>query len=329
MKKIYIDDRWGGAGGIGTFSEELNKIVHYESAGFKGEPFSPLDTLRTSIMLVKENTNVYFFPGYIPPLISKCPFVFTIHDLNHLDRPENSSIFKRFFYNTIILNGCKRAAFIFTVSDFSKRRIVEWSGVNEDKVINVGNGVSDIFSNVGEVKDFGFDYFLCVGNRKAHKNDNRVLEAFSKAEISKDMKIVFTGATNDALDEKIKKLNLTGRVVFTGYLETNDLPALYRGAKALVFASLYEGFGLPVIESMACGTPVITSKTTSLGEVAGDSAILVDPESVTDIISAMECMVSNEGKRAELISKGLERAKLFTWSNVAGKVSKVLTTLIN
>ncbi len=329
MTKIYIDDRWGKTGGIGTFSEELNKITQYESAGFKGAPFSPLDTFKTSAKLIKKTKGLYFFPGYIPPLISRCPFVFTIHDLNHLDRPENSNLFKRFFYNTVILRGCRKASFVFTVSEFSKERIIEWSGIDADKVINVGNGVSDIFTRHGDVKKFDFDYFLCVGNRKTHKNDIRVLEAFSKAKISKNMKMIFTGASNTIIDNKIKELNISNRVVFTGYINTSDLPALYRGAKALVFASLYEGFGLPVIEAMACGTPVITSNTTSLGEVANNSALLVNPESVSEITSAMEVIVKDEEKRNELIISGSERAKCFTWTNVAQKVSKALSSLIN
>lgn len=324
---VLIDNRWKKSGGIGTFAEEVNNILKYPNAGFKGTPFSGVDTLRTSFRMLLSDRKVYFFPGYIPPIYSKSKFVFTIHDLNHIDRKENSSVIKRFFYNTIIMRGCKKASFIFTVSEFSRRRIIEWSKVDESKVINVGNGVSNRFCIDGVKKDYGFEYILCVGNRKAHKNETRILEAFSRANVSDNLKIVFTGSLNDTLDQKIHELGLSERVIFTGYIKTADLPPLYRGAKALVFVSLYEGFGLPVIEAMACGTPVVTSNTTSLGEVAGEAAILVNPESTTEITSGIEQVINDNDKRAWLISNGLKRAQLYTWDKVANKISDVLSSL--
>ncbi|HDU5905217.1 TPA: glycosyltransferase family 4 protein, partial [Klebsiella pneumoniae subsp. pneumoniae] len=162
---------------------------------------------------------------------------------------------------------------------------------------------------------------------KAHKNEIRILEAFSRANVSDNLKIVFTGSLNDTLDQKIHELGLSERVIFTGYIKTADLPPLYRGAKALVFVSLYEGFGLPVIEAMACGTPVVTSNTTSLGEVAGEAAILVNPESTTEITSGIEQVINDNDKRAWLISNGLKRAQLYTWDKVANKISDVLSSL--
>ncbi|TYF89119.1 glycosyltransferase family 4 protein [Klebsiella grimontii] len=328
MKRIYIDGRWVGMGGIGTFYSEVNKILKFDDAGFKGMPHSPLDTVRSSLKLWRKKNSIYLFPGYIPPLFSRCPYIFTIHDLNHLDRPENSSLIKRLFYQLVIKRGCKKASYIFTVSDFSKQRIIEWSGVEHEKVITVGNGVSKRFSASGEtMSTYDFQYFLCVGNRKLHKNEIRVIEAFSSATISKDIKLVLTGNADDAILGKIKELNLSDRVIFSGYISDADLPKLYRGAFGLIFASLYEGFGLPVIEAMASGVPVITSKTTSLGEVAGDAAILVDPENVIEIREAIELLHNNSVLRDEMIYAGFIQAKKYNWENVAERIKAAICIL--
>ncbi|VTN10251.1 Uncharacterised protein [Raoultella terrigena] len=165
-KTICIDPRWKNAGGIGTFYEKINDLNKYQKIDFEGSPASPIDTIRTARKMLLRNNSVVFFPGYIPPLFSKTPYVFTVHDLNHLDRDDNSSFSKRFFYNTVIKKGCKDSEFIFTVSDFSRKRIIEWSGVTADKVINVGNGVSEEYNPNGDFMKFDFDFLLCVSNRK-------------------------------------------------------------------------------------------------------------------------------------------------------------------
>ncbi|APS29378.1 MULTISPECIES: glycosyltransferase family 4 protein [Pectobacterium] len=319
-KKITIDNRWNGTGGIGTFSYEINKINNYPDAGFSGKPYSPFDTIKTAIKIIKKNSAVVFFPGYIPPFFSRIPYVFTIHDLNHLDRKENSSWIKRFFYKSVIKRGCHKSKYIFTVSNFSKERIIDWSGVDAEKVINVGNGVSSDFSPNGEHLDYPFEFFLCVSNRKLHKNEIRTLESFKVSSLPIATKLVFTGEPNQIILQKIQELNLSERVVFTGFIKNEELPKLYRSANALIFISLYEGFGLPVVEAMASGIPVITSKTTSLGEVAGDAALLVDPLDTKEIAAAFSDVYYNRQIRAELIDKGLERAKCFTWEAVAEKV---------
>lgn len=324
MKKILIDNRWNGTGGIGTFACETNKINCYEDAGFKGKPFSPLDSLKLTIKTICIKNKVLFFPGYIPPLFSRSPYVITIHDLNHLDRSENSSLSKRLFYRFIILRGCKKAKYIFTVSEFSRKRILEWSGVSERKVINVGNGVSSAFSSHGNNMGYPFEYFLCVSNRKTHKNEVGTLEAFKKAMIPHSTKLVFTGMENDFIKNKIKELGLSDRVIFTGFIKQEELPNLYRGAKALIFVSFYEGFGLPVLEAMASGVPVITSLTTSLGEIAGNAALLVDPENIDEISDAIYRVNNDEELRTDLINKGLLHVNNYSWEKTAHEINSHL-----
>jgi glycosyltransferase involved in cell wall biosynthesis len=327
MKKILIDDRWAGTGGIGTFAEEVNKITSFKSADFNGKPYSPLDCLKTSIALIGKKDTVVFFPGYIPPLYTAVPYVFTIHDLNHIERKENTSILKRLFYKFVIKRGCRNAQFVFTVSEFSRERIINWAGVPGKKVINVGNGVSTDFIPTGNVKKIGFEYFLCVSNRKAHKNEIGTIIAFAQASIPHDIKLVFTGKRTDILDKIISEYNVKDRVIFTGFIDADELPAYYRGAKALVFVSFYEGFGLPVIEAMASGIPVITSKTTSLGEVAGTAALLVDPENVAEISSAITEICHNSLLKDKLIQNGIAQAKKYSWELTADRIRKHLLSI--
>lgn len=326
-RNIYIDPRWKNAGGIGTFYEKINEINGYKEIDFKGSPASPVDTIRTSKQMLLSKNSIVFFPGYIPPLFSNIPYVFTIHDLNHLDRDDNSNCAKKIFYNTIIKKGCKDASYIFTVSNFSRQRIIEWAGVTSDKVINVGNGVSEAYRPDGDFFNFGFEYLLCVSNRKTHKNETGVLHAFKIADIDKKIKLVFTGKPNASIEALIDRLELRERVVFTGYLDASELPKLYRSASALVFPSFYEGFGLPVIEAQASGIPVITSATTSLGEVSGGAAILVDPCQVSEIVSGIEKVINDKNGCYKMIENGLLNSKNYTWGKTAKLVDTYLTSI--
>ncbi|MCW1874107.1 glycosyltransferase family 4 protein [Erwinia sp. INIA-01] len=327
-EKIYIDPRWDGAGGIGTFYNNINHINEYKKINIVGQPFNPVDCWNSSKALMKINDGVVFFPGYIPPLYSKVPFVFTIHDLNHLDRKENSSVSKKIFYNTVIKKGCSRAGYIFTVSEFSKTRIVEWSGVDADKVINVGNGVSPLFFPNGERVHLGFKYLLCVSNRKGHKNELGTLLGFKKAQIDPEIKIIFTGNPDGFIKNKIAELGLQERVVFTGYLEEEYLPKLYRSALGVVFVSFYEGFGLPVAEAQASGVPVLTSYGSSLEEIAGDAACLVDPNSTDEIAKGISDICNNISLRDSLVANGIINSRRFNWDETAKHVDTYLKKLM-
>lgn len=328
--KIIFDDSWRGLGGIGRFASSiLARLRDNECLVFSyANPASLKTSLQLAVnSLFQGKNNILFLPGYIPPLFSSIPFVFTIHDLNHIDRSENSSFLKRLFYNFIIKAGCHRAKYVLTVSEFSRMRIIEWSGILPDKVINVGNGVDDSFNMNVLPYQPGYPYLLCVSNRKLHKNEPRIIRAFSSANISASTKLLLTGCPTQELSVLIKQCKLSERVIFIGKVSDEELPSLYKGALCLVFPSLYEGFGLPVVEAMACGTPVITSTITSLPEVAGDAAILIDPNSDSELRLAIEKIVADDQLRLVLSVKGIEQAQKFRWCNVAEKIKKVLGSI--
>jgi glycosyltransferase involved in cell wall biosynthesis len=141
------------------------------------------------------------------------------------------------------------------------------------------------------------------------------------------MRLMFSGSSTPALGELIERRQMTKRVVFAGPIPEHRLPSLYKGAVALVFPSLYEGFGLPVIEAMACGTPVITSNTTALPEVAGNAALLVDPESTEEIAMALGRLVSDVELQDSLRAKGYQQAAKFTWERTTARIVEVLCAL--
>jgi len=323
---IYADQRWIGPHGIGRFATRVLANLNYRPVSLASRPAAPLDAWRLTLALHKSTrTDLFFSPGYNSPLFCAAPFVFTIHDLSHVYCPQNSSPLIRLYYATVLRRACHRAAKIFTVSEFTRGQIIEWSGVPEQKVFNVSCGVDSAY-HVGEDRyGLPFPYLLCVSNRKRHKNEFRIVQAFGQARLATEIRLVFTGLPTVELVDCIERHRLTPRVHFVGLVPEEKLPSLYRGAMALVFPSLYEGFGLPLLEAMACGTPVMTSNITAMPEVAGGAALLVDPTSVEQIAMAMEQIVSSTSLRSQLRAKGLAQAARFSWAHSAARVQALLT----
>jgi glycosyltransferase involved in cell wall biosynthesis len=310
---IYADQRWIGDHGIGRFARHVLA------------PAAPLDAWRLARALDGLTHNDLFFsPGYNTPLYCASPFVFTICDLSHIYCPENTSAMIRLYYATIAKRAARRAQRILTISEFTRRQIVEWSGVPAEKIFNVSCGVDSAYHPGENVYGLPFPYLLCVSNRKRHKNELRVVEAFAKTGIVAEIKLVFTGDPTAELADSIARKRVTERVHFAGRVAESKLPSLYRGAEALVFPSLYEGFGLPLLEAMACGTPVVTSNTTALPEVAGDAALLVDPTSIDQIAEAINRIVRDTTLREQLRKKGLARASQFRWSRTTEMVHELI-----
>jgi glycosyltransferase involved in cell wall biosynthesis len=326
---IFADQRWIGNHGIGRFARHVLADLDYRPVPLAGHPAAPLDAWHLAHALSGLTRNDLFFsPGYNSPLFCSSQFVFTIHDLSHIYCPENSSALIRLYYATVMKRACQRALSIFTVSEFTRSQIIDWSGVSPEKVFNIGCGVDPAYQPAGNSYGLQFPYLLCVSNRKRHKNEFRVVEAFAGAEIPKGMHLVFTGEPTAELAGCMERSHVTKRVYFTGAVPETDLPSLYRGAEALVFPSLYEGFGLPIVEAMRCGTPVVTANVTAMPETAGGAALLVDPTSVKQIANAMEQIVSDVSLRQQLRGKGLARSAEFSWASTAASARELLAGVI-
>jgi len=262
--------------------------------------------------------------------------VCTIHDLIPLDHPEWFN--RRFaqWYTWLLPRLAKRVRHIIAISEFTKQRVIERLGVSAEKVVVVPNGVDARFSprSAEEIeaarRALGIassSYLLCVGSLEPRKNLLRLLDAWRKAQesVPEDVILVVAGgAANARVFGAARIETVPPRVHFTGYVSNELLPPLYSGAMAVAYPSLYEGFGLPPLEAMACGAPVVTSKTTSLPEVVGESALLVDPYNVDSIAEAIVHILCNRALRDELRTEGLARASLFTWERTARETLQVL-----
>lgn len=262
--------------------------------------------------------------------------VCTIHDLIPLDHPEWFSARFACWYRWLMPKLAGRLQHIIAVSRFTKERIVELLNVPEERITVIPNGVDQRFSPrpAEEVEKvcsaLGIrpkSYVLSVGSLEPRKNLQRLLEAWGSIHdvIPADIDLVITGAPGNAL--VFRSVSLQGRqprVHFTGYMDEEKLPALYSGALLFVYPSLYEGFGLPPVEAMACGTPVVTSRGSSLAEVVGNNAIVVDPYSPEAIAQGILQAIFDNSRLESLRRSGLERVRHLTWDRTADATLRVL-----
>jgi len=325
LTAILYDARWIGNHGIGRFAGELQKAIPdlfpYRA---RRRPWHPVDPLLLGAALWRRSPKLFFSPGYNSPLGWPGSFVFTLHDLNHLCVSENSNPVKRAYYQHIIKPACHRAQCVLTVSEYSKQEIAVWARLKEERIINVGNGVGVPFSRTGHKHDPGFPYLLYVGSRKPHKNLPRLLKAYSISGVRKEVRLMLSGEPDLLTVREIDRLGLQVDVCFTDLSADGALSDVYRGASGFVFPSLYEGFGLPPLEAMACGIPVLTSNVCSLPEVVGEAAILVNPLDVEEIACGIGRLVQDSPLRSRLRENGLRRAKLFSWKETARKTVQAL-----
>lgn len=325
--KLLVDDRWFGATGIGRYANEVLQrtpsgcIVEYLSK--KWALNNPVSPLLLGLEINRRKPDLFWTPGFMPPLNCDSPFIVTVHDLIHL---RYGSKLQVIYYHRIIRPLLKRADYVFTVSEYSRRDILEWTGLPPEKVVSIYNAASSGYTDIGAKFTPGYQYLLYVGNKRNHKNLKRLLIAFSEANLSYDLKLVLTGSETKELLELAIKLKISEQVVFLGFVKEEDLPSIYRGAVAVMLVSLYEGFGIPLIEGMACGVPVIASNASALPEISGGAAYLVDPYNVDEISCGIEQIVSDMVLREKLINRGRIRSLEFSWDDSVSKVWKIFTS---
>lgn len=317
-RHVLIDSSWEGDTGIGRLYREVmarkpdfvNTVpLHQEknSSGFLA-PYHLAQKIR------EFDAEVFYSPTFFPPLFSDMPVVLTIHDLMHLFF--YSRLHKE-YYRWIIAPLAKRSKKIITVSEYSRSLLVEKLGIPKDLIRVIYNGVGDNFLKNERVYELDRPYFLYVGNRRNYKNIPAMLEAFSRADIPRDFVFALSGYPDPEIETHIRALSIEGRVRFLGMIPEEDLPAVYKGAHATLFVSKMEGFGLPVLESMASGTPVLTSSESSLPEIAGGAAVCVAPSDVKAIQQGIELLINDENAYVSCVEKGLTRARDFSWEKTA------------
>jgi glycosyltransferase involved in cell wall biosynthesis len=288
-----------------------------------------------SLFFGKSADVTHFFNYIVPPFVNTATVV-TVHDMVYRSYPETMNKRTYHLLNMSLKRSMKRATLIVTDSEFSKSEIIKYFPQFKDKIRVVYCGVDfDKFSDrineadIARVKiNFSIhgDYFLYLGTLEPRKNLVRLIEAYAKLKEqleNKGKKVPFLvmaggkGWLSDDIFETVRNFDLKDNIIFTKYIPDEDLSPLIRGALAFVFPSIYEGFGLPPLEAMACKVPVIVSDAASLPEVVGDCAIIVDPFDTDSIKNGMLTVYEDTEFSAEIAEKGMQRARKFTWEQSA------------
>ena len=259
----------------------------------------------------RDGVDVLHCPSFRAPMSSSVPLVVTFHDLAVLRHPESFNRWTRTYTRLVLPRIVRAAARVIAVSEFTRHELIELLGVPDEKIRVIPNAVAPPFELRGAAEDG--DYVLAVSTLEPRKNLLRLVEGFERAELDGST-LVVAGARGWG------GVRLPNGVRWLGELGDHELARLYRGARCLAYVSLYEGFGLPVLEAMACGTPVVASRIDAAVEVADGAAVLVDPLDPDAIAAGLREAVA---RREELRARGLERAAAFDWGRVARETATV------
>jgi glycosyltransferase involved in cell wall biosynthesis len=300
--------------------------------------YSIREQIHVPLVLRRERPDLYHAPHYVLPAAVRCSSVVTIHDCIHLMFPQYLPNRMAYAYaRAQMWTAAHRSDCILTVSDASKRDILHLFNIAPEKIVVVYNAIdSHFFSTpaddaVARVRaryQLDHRFVLYVGNIKPHKNLVRLIEAFNELRTGDldDLKLLIIGdeiSKLPALRRAVHRHKLHKHVRFLGYVPDDQLAVLYRLAAVFVFPSLYEGFGLPPLEAMASGTPVVTSNVSSLPEVVGDTAVLVDPHDIDSIVAGLRTVLTDPVRADDMRRKGLERAREFSWERSVAKTLEV------
>jgi glycosyltransferase involved in cell wall biosynthesis len=307
-------------------------------------PYSVGEQFRVPLSLARERVSLLHEPHYVLPALTRCPSVVTIHDCIHLMFPQHlPHRLAHPYARTSMWVATRKADRILTVSEASKRDILRFFDVPAHKITVVPNAIDERFlspldeeqvDRVRQRYQLNHPFALYVGNIKPHKNVDRLIEAFGRARARglEDLRLIIIGdelSKYPGLRQAVHRHRLDKHVRFFGFQPIGTLSVFYRLAQVFVFPSLYEGFGLPPLEAMACGTPVVTSNLSSMPEVTGGAALLVDPTDPDAIADGIVRASIEPALRAELIAKGLARARQFSWAESARRIHGIYMEVLD
>jgi glycosyltransferase involved in cell wall biosynthesis len=332
--------------------DDVDRACFTESANFKiktlsGKLFADFEQVFLPLAAKREKIDLLHCTGNTTPYFSPVPVVQTLHDIIFMDPiPRRDSMYQQvgnLYRREIVPIVAQRSNSIITVSHYEKARIVSRLGIEEKKIEVIYNGINEkhfkicldlaLLEHVRHKYKLPKDFILFLGNTSGRKNSLGAIEAYMMyaAKVKSPLPLVTPGLSESFIINTLKKLNgefHPERFITPGYIKEEDLPAVYTLSKLFLFPSLSEGFGMPVVEAMACGTPVITSKISCMPEIAGGAALLVDPLSAPSIASALIRLLSNPQLHAEKIQDGLNNSKRFSWTKTAEKVLDVYEKIL-
>lgn len=303
--------------------------------------YSLTEHVSLSLKARRLGLDLFHSPHYVVPLFMPCKVVVTVHDLIHLILPRRPWVYA--YARAMMALSCKKASAIITGSFNTKRDLIHILGIEGSKVEVTPYGVNPIFkppegnsqAMEGFLRERGLPregYILYVGARKPHKNLMTLLEAFALLQRRLNGALVISGPEPNSWDpfhRAIRNKGLQGRVFFSGHLTNEQLNLLYGGAQLFVFPSLYEGFGLPPLEAMACGVPVVAASSSCIPEILGDAALLIDPQAIDKWAEAMYNGLQDDSLRLSLRQKGLKRVMAFSWEATALKTLKLYHEVVS
>lgn len=326
---VHADLRWPTKTGIGMVQSAVTRRA---PPGFEisdlavtariGSPLSPV-SLAQALSGREAKQGVFWSPGFIPPAWSAIPTVVTVHDLTHL---HYYTRFHAMYYNAIMKPLYHKCRAIICVSEFTRNEFLNWSRMSSERVFTVHNAVSIESFSEGSCRGLTFPYVLYPGNRRSYKNLKRLIQAFFLSSLPRDgVHLLLTGDP----DQRLRGIaadcgGIQDRLQFSGSVGDEELAQIYRGARLVAFVSLYEGFGLPILEAMAASVPVLTSSVSAMPEIAGDAALIVDPTSVEEIARGLERLHYDEEVRRRLMRLGYMNAMRFSWDATAAATWEIV-----
>ncbi|MFN2188794.1 MAG: glycosyltransferase family 4 protein [Candidatus Promineifilaceae bacterium] len=286
--------------------------------------------------------DLFYSPDFVlPPVARGNPTVLTVHDLSFIHYPETFTPALRRYLNNAVPRSIHAAAHVLADSEATKNDLREIWGIPEEKISIIYSGVDPAFKPPSNSKNIANmkakyklgdkPYILSVSTVQPRKNYKMLIQAYKELVDEFPHQLVIAGGMGwlyeDTLNE-VKRLGLEDRVRFLGYVDDEDLPALYSNATLFTFPSLYEGFGLPILEAMACGVPVIVSDASSLPEVAGGNGLILPPVEPRKWTHAMRELLNDPNRRAKMVAGGFIRVRQFSWKKAAGQLSAIFELLL-
>ena len=334
---------------LGYSKENKNNITHFQDRGFILNPSKifhdvpyrmiwNLLPIPYSTFFGKDSDVTVFFNYIIPPGV-KGKKIAMIHDMSYKAYPETVRVKTRKYLEINLQKTCNRADKIFTISEFSKKEIVKYINIDKSKIEVIPLGVDTTlyntninnkkFEDIREKFNIKNRYLLYIGTIEPRKNLERLIQAYSllNREFSEVPDFYIVGKKGwyyEDIFKAVQEEEIEDKVHFLGYLSQEEKILILKGAEVFLFPSIYEGFGLPVLEAMACGVPVVTSNTSSLPEVVNEAGLLVDPFDIESIKDGISILVNNEHKRKEYSERGVQQAKSFSWGKTCCQLSGLI-----